>query len=386
MPHAALVHDNFTGPTGMGLVLERHARWLLDGGWSLTLVGDNVPADLAESCKVVSVPKPRRLPSLAEHIAWCSRARRALRQVRADLIHVHSPLLAPQADLMTSHFMSYPSHKRGARELSSGPSGALRRVQALLDRLVDHRAYCDLAGRTYISFVSEFLRDEFETWYGPPRGGWIFAPPAPPWDPPAAAERLEARAQFGIGEDALCVGYLGGSDPRKGWPALSELTQTDEITLLFAGPGSEQLRIGGRRGIGFVDVDAFHAACDVIAAPAVFDSAPVALLQAIARDVPVVTTAQCGWASAIARTGAGVVWDRRELLNSAVRRAAETSSREKRRRFLAEFSDRCQSAKVLEAYSAILEQPLGGPATNVRSSFVVDQRDVLLRGGPRAAA
>lgn len=356
MPHAALVHDNFTGPTGMGLILGRHANWLMAAGWSVTLVGENIPHELATACEVVRVTAPRQLPSLPEHLGWCARARRALRRVNADIVHAHSPLLDEEADIVTSHFMAHPSHMRGARELGTGAGGVLRRLQAAVTRRIDHRAYGRLArGSAYLSFVSEFLRDEFATWYGDPRGGWVFAPPAPAWRPVGGEERLAAREHFGLPEGTLCVGYVGGSDPRKGYTRLGELASASDITLLFAGPGSERIRLAGRYGIGFVDIDELYAACDVVAAPAVFDSAPVAVLQAIARDLPVVTTRRSGWAAAIERNKAGVVVEGGGALPAAAREAAAQTSTEGRRRLLAEFSEERQQETLLAAYSQVLE-------------------------------
>ena len=302
-PHVALVHDNFTGPTGMGLVTERHAEWALDAGWSVTVVGDNVPPWLMERARVVAALKPRRLPSLAEHLLWCARARLALRFVQADVVHVHSPLLAASADLVTSHFMAQPAHARGVREATSGAEGALRRAQGELSRRLDDALYRRVGRTTAMSFVSEFLRDEFSAHYGEPAGGWILSPPAPPWRPVARAEREAARAQYGVRGDAVVAGYVGGSDPRKGYVHLAQLDGRDDVELLLAGPGSERLRSGGRPGLGFVDVDAMYAACDVVVAPAAFDSAPVAVLQAVARGVPVVVTPTCGWAGAVGRHG-----------------------------------------------------------------------------------
>jgi hypothetical protein len=338
----------------MGLVVGRHTRWLLDAGWSLTLVGDNVPADLADACNVLLTPAPRCLPSHLEHVAWCRRARNALRTVRADIVHVHSPLLSQQADLLTAHFISQPAFARGARERSRGVSGALRRAQAGISRHVDNRAYLQIDAATHVSFVSEFLRDEYIQWYGTPAGAWVFAPPAPPWRPVSEAEREAARLRFGVPPGSICVGYLGGADPRKGYPHLQQLTGAPGFSLLLAGPGSEEMTLAGRRGIGFVDIDELHAACDVVAAPAVFDSAPVAVLQAISRDIPVVTTAQCGWAPAISRRGGGVVWDRSEPLTSAITRACEQTSRRQRQHLLAEFDEQPLRETLLSAYSSIL--------------------------------
>jgi glycosyltransferase involved in cell wall biosynthesis len=337
----------------MGLVTLRQASWLLDADWTLTLIAENVEPELAAHCRVVRVPAPRRFPSLLEHLGWCGRVAWALRRVDVDMVHVHSPLLARQADLVTSHFMAQPAHARGVRELTTGLEGRLRHAQGEVNRRIDHAAYRHAGDRPFMSFVSEFLRDEYLRHYGPPRGGWILAPPAPPWSPPTAEERASARASFGVPEHALVAGYVGGSDPRKGYFHLESLADVPGVHLLAAGPGSERLRFGDRPGIGFVDVQAFYAACDVVVAPAAFDSAPVAVLQAVARGVPAVVTAFSGWAKALARTGAGVVWDGNSPLAEAIH-AAAAGQLDARRRFTDEFSERNQRGALLDAFAAVV--------------------------------
>lgn len=353
-PTVALVHDNFTGPTGMGMVLNHHAWWVLEAGWELCLVGENIPEDLRRAAEVIPVRKPRRLPALPEHVVWCGRARAALRRLRVDLVHVHSPLLSGRADLQTVHFISHPAFARGVREPASGVEGALRRFQGWANRKLDHGAYRRVGPRTYLSFVSEFLRGEYERHYGTPRGGWILPPPAPPWRPPRAEERERARVALGVPNGRLVVGYVGGTDPRKGLQDVLALGSESGLHLLVAGAGSQNVTAGNSQGLGFVDVDRLFAACDVLAAPARFDSAPVAVLQALSRGVPVVTTRTSGWAAAIERHGSGTVWDgRAEPLAHACRRAAATSL-ERCRALVEELAPKRGRGALIGAYEQIL--------------------------------
>jgi glycosyltransferase involved in cell wall biosynthesis len=355
VPVVALVHDNFTGPTGMGRVLNSHARFILDVGWELCIVGDNVPTELrAGSRQVITVRNPRGLPKLPEHFGWCRRARVALRSVAANIVHVHSPWLADTADLQTSHFVSQAAFTRDIREPAKGLEGHLRRLQASATRRADDRLYRRRRPSTYLSFVSELLRDEFWRHYGEPRGGWIFGPPAPRWRPPDPAERSRARAALGVPERSIAVGYLGGTDPRKGFEHVLALQADPSLELLFAGPGSERVAVGGRPGLGFVDVGPFLSACDVVAAPSRFDSAPVAVLEALARGVPVVTTDASGWADAIKRHGCGVVWsDHGAPLADACRRAAVAPG-DSCRALIDEFAPRRQREVLIGAYEQIL--------------------------------
>jgi glycosyltransferase involved in cell wall biosynthesis len=355
-PMVALVHDNFAGPTGMGLVLGHHAKWVLEEGWRLCIVGDNIPEDLRAAAQVIPARKPGRLPALPEHLEWCRRARVALRHVTADVVHVHSPFLADLAHLQTAHFVSQPAFARGVREPTPGIEGALRRAQAWATRRLDHGRYRRLRLRTYLSFVSEFLRDEFAHYYGTPRGGWIHSPPAPPWRPPFAHEREGARAALGVPDGQLTVGYLGGTDPRKGFQDLLAMASEPQLHVLLAGPGSDRVTVAGRPGLGVVDVDRFLAACDVLAAPARFDSAPVAVLQGLSRGVPVVTTRTSGWANAIERHGCGSVWDDRAAPLADVCRSAARVPGARCRALVEEFAPKRQRGVLIGAYEQILAE------------------------------
>lgn len=357
VPTVALVHDNFAGPTGMGMVLNSHARFILEQDWELCIVGDNVPDDLrGAAARFIAVRNPPGLPKLLEHFAWSRRARAALRDIAVNIVHVHSPWLANSADLLTSHFISRAAFARDVRERSNGIEGWLRRAQASATRRTDDRLYRRTRSGTYMSFVSEFLRAEFCRHYGEPRGGWIFRPPAPRWRPPGARERGRARAALGVPDGRLAVGFLGGIDPRKGFEQVLALQCEPNLQLLFAGPGSERVAVGGRPGLGFVGVGPFLSACDVLAAPSRFDSAPVAVLEALSRGVPVVTSAASGWAEAIEHHGCGVVWgDHGGSLAEACHRAATASARSCWA-LIDEFAPRRQRQVLIGAY----EQILGG--------------------------
>jgi glycosyltransferase involved in cell wall biosynthesis len=274
--------------------------------------------------------------------------------VAANIVHVHSPWLADAADLQTSHFVSQAAFARDIREPGNGIEGRLRRLQASATRQADDRLYRRRRPSTYLSFVSELLRDEFRRHYGEPRGGWIFRPPAPQWRPPDGPERARARAALAVPERSIAVGYLGGTDPRKGFEQVLALQTDPRLELLFAGPGSEHLTVGGRPGLGFVDVGPFLWACDVVAAPSRFDSAPVAVLEALSRGVPVVTTAASGWAEAIKRHGCGVVWsDHGAPLTDACHRAAAVPA-DSCRALIDEFAPRRQREVLIGAYEQIL--------------------------------
>ncbi|MBV9818425.1 MAG: glycosyltransferase family 4 protein [Solirubrobacterales bacterium] len=369
VPLIALVHDNFAGPTGMGAVVNSFSHFVLDAGWRLAIIGDNVPDDLrAGAEQVIEVRNPSGLSKLPEHLEWSRRARRALRAVRADLIHVHAPTLADVADLHTSHMIARAAHERGGEPPARGAEARLRAVQARATLLLDDRLHRRIVRRTHLSFVSELLRDEFRRLYGEPRGGWVVSPSAPPWQPPTDARRREARARFVVDADRLTVGFLGGVDERKGFREALALAGEPELDLLFAGPGSEQVTAGDRPGLGFVEPEGLLAACDVLVAPTTFDPAPVAVLEGLSRGVPVVTTRASGWAGVIERTGAGAIWSAGSSLADACRRAARVDPRACRR-FVEEAGSARQSERLLTIYRELLGRPDGAASARAQATI-----------------
>jgi glycosyltransferase involved in cell wall biosynthesis len=321
MPTLALVHDSIGEPSGMGRVVEAMAEVALEADWSVILVASAISPTLRESCTYRHVPSFEALPCLPRQLAWCTATVPVLRRTPADVIHVHSPFLMRWGDLMTCHHLAKPAKDLGVREHRRGVTGALRRVQASALTVVDDLLYRHRPSGTHLSFVSEFLRDAFVSRYGKPSGGWVIPPKAPLWRPVTDDARGRARQRWRCG-DGVVVGFLGGVDHRKGFDDALGLANVPGLWPLFAGPGTGDLACTRGRGVGFVEPDDLLEACDVVVAPARFDAAPVAVLQALARGIPVVVTPSTGWARTVDRHGAGIVWNQTSSLGDAVRRAA----------------------------------------------------------------
>lgn len=352
-PHIVIAHDQIGGPTGMGLFAERCARAVLDRGWRLTLVASGVHLDLADECEIRPAPWPERPPALVQQLTWATRAGRILADFPDALVHVHIPSLIRQGHLLTVHHLAWPAYRLGVRERGRGLELLARQAQDAVIRHVDDLLYRTRPPSTLISFASEFLAEEFRQQYGQARGGWALPPPAPVWRPVQANERTSARRERGVPERALVVGFLGGDDPRKGIRAVIGLEREADMHLLLAGRGSERLRTHSGQGLGHVDVDAFLPACDVVVAPALFDAAPVAVLQSLARDIPVVVRPPNGWARAIERDRAGVVWSGESSLADAIRAAHGTLS-EGRQRFTDRYSAEEFDRRLGATYDAVL--------------------------------
>jgi glycosyltransferase involved in cell wall biosynthesis len=319
----ALVHDEIGGETGMGRVARFIATTVLERDWELVVVASHVDTDLAAQARVVRVAFRHGLPALAGQVGWATAAARRVRDQRCDVVHVHSPQLIAVGDVMTCHHLLRPAHDHGVDPGGGRATGRLRDGQAWMRRSLDDRWYRGRRSRTRMTFVSEFLRDQFIAYYGQPHDGTVTPPPAPPWRPVSTDERAAARRHFGISGERVVVGYLGGDDLRKGIAAVRALdADAQDLELLVAGPRSEHLQLRGGHAVGFQPPDRVIAASDVVLAPALFDAAPVAVLQPLARGVPVVVGAATGWAPAVARHGAGTVWRPGHDLAELVRAAA----------------------------------------------------------------
>ncbi len=287
----AMVHDRVGGETGMGHVVGDLVRAALEQGRAVTLVAAEVEDDLRASCNVIELPAPARR-DVAWQRAWAPAAFAAV--PAGAIVHGHLAPLAGRADVMTCHHLARAAADHG-----------IAVEQEAVD--LDDESY---GRRGLMTFVSAFLRDEFERLYG--RAGAVIPPAAPPYEP---VRRTPGRR--------LVVGYVGGDDPRKGVDAVRALCGEDDIELLLAGPHADRIDAPGARHCGWVDVREFAATLDVMVAPALFDALPFAVLEALSRATPVVVRAACGLAGPIADAGAGTVWDGEEPLVAAVRRAAK---------------------------------------------------------------
>lgn len=130
--------------------------------------------------------------------------------------------------------------------------------------------------------------------------------------PPAAAERLAARAALGVAPGrraAVFIGALG--DRRKGFDALFEAwqmvaaDQSWDVDLLVAGTGAERVAWerraaayfpqGRMRFLGFrPDVASVMAAADVLVHPARYEAYGLGVHEAICRGVPAIVTRTAG--------------------------------------------------------------------------------------------
>lgn len=136
--------------------------------------------------------------------------------------------------------------------------------------------------------------------------------------------RTVARAGYGIPADAVVVGCVASVQPRKNQVLLAEaLPDRPDVHLLLAGPVLDQAyrdrvvdtaRRGGLEGrvhlVGEVaDVRPVLAASDVFALASRAEGSPVALIEAMAAELPVLATTIPGVAELLAGSDAAVLVD-----------------------------------------------------------------------------
>ena len=223
------------------------------------------------------------------------RVRSAIRQLRPTAIHAHSfgPLVyAVPATwfggcrlVNTEHSIEYLTERRDLRRTLSWMARSIDTFVVLGERM---RRYYEES----IGISPERIRVI-------PNG--VAVPPAP-----LASSRTAARRALGIGE-GFVVATVGRLAPEKNFPMLVEAfalatAAEPHATLLFVGDGAEReslaqqaagLGIGDRvRFLGWrTDVDSLLPAFDLFVLSSLSEGLPMAMLEAMAAGVPVVSTA-----------------------------------------------------------------------------------------------
>ncbi|MCL2701123.1 MAG: glycosyltransferase family 4 protein [Phycisphaerae bacterium] len=189
------------------------------------------------------------------------------------------------------------------------------------------RAVFAAQGHTKILTISPVQQADFERHYGTPPERFHLLPPgiardrrAPP-DAPAIREAF--RAEFGLGNDDLLLLFIGSDFVRKGLDraikamgALPEsLRRRARLFVLGSGKPRPFRRLIRSSGLddqivfldGRDDIPRFLFGADLLIHPAYYESAGMALLEAVVSGLPVLVTDVCGYAHYIEDAQAGRV-------------------------------------------------------------------------------
>jgi glycosyltransferase involved in cell wall biosynthesis len=334
---------NIGGPAIQAITLTERLRPL---GYDTRLIRGREDPDegtmdyLAQALGVTPVllPSLRRNPGLHDLSALAGLIR-ALRAQRPHLVHSHAAKAGTLGRLAA--LIAFPSrrpilvHTFHGHSLSGyfpqAHNAAFVRIERFLARRTDG-----------LIAVSAEVRDELADLGVAPRDEFVVVPlgfdlsPFLLVDPARADSRRALRAELGIGEDAPVVTLVARLVPIKRVDRFLRvaalLRDVPGVRFMIVGDGElrDQLRAApethslGERvlWVGFRrDMPAVYFASDVVVQTSDNEGTPVALIEAQAAGVPVVSTAVGGVRSAVrdGETGRIIVRDDDEAMARAIR-------------------------------------------------------------------
>ena len=187
------------------------------------------------------------------------------------------------------------------------------------------RAVFGLDARTRILTIAPHQEDAFRGVYGTPGFRFHALPPGIERNRAACDSDQAAliRAEFGVGPSGRLLLFIGSGFVKKGLDrllvSLAALPEAVRSTTRLVVVGRDKVarfrRLASRLGVvervcfagGRDDVPALLQAADGLALPAEDEAAGMVILEAAVAGVPVLATANCGYAPWIAESGAGLV-------------------------------------------------------------------------------
>lgn len=356
-----VVHNNVDSRSSIGKIAKWGVEQALEGGWHVTVVARDLDRSLAGQVRHLPLHVPRRL-----HLYQWLAARRTVRQAIGDrtfdVVHVHQPQLGCDAEVLQCHFLSRSAKQSSALARVDGVRSALTHAQQRAVVAAEDRAIRAWPSRLRVLFDSELLRGEHDRHYNRHPNGDVLLYPAPPTVELDDVERRAARQRWApdAASSERVVGFLGGTDNRKGGDALvAAAAKTPNVYVLGAGTGTSAWtwpELGRRqRWVGYVDdITDFLKACDLLAVPSRFEPFGLVCFEAASVGVPVIATDQVGALKTLLEHGAGFRWA--DGLPAALEALARDSGRSRRLAYdMARMhSPAVQGEKLLAIYAEIV--------------------------------
>lgn len=260
---------------------------------------DNVLGELAE----LDVPVTRLGSGRTLDPRWVVDLVRLVRRERIRVVHTHSPPPAAVARIVLSVLapsvrLVHTEHNRWDR-FSAGTRWANRLTFGLSDRIY---AVSDDSRDS----MTDRARRRVETLVHGTNVAEVRA---------HRADRSDARAGLGIGDEQVLVGTVANLRVQKNYPLLLDVadrvtTERPNVRFVAIGQGPEESSLRARHGelglgerfrfYGFApDVHRLMSGFDVFCMSSAFEGLPVALMDACALGLPVVATAVGGIPEAI---------------------------------------------------------------------------------------
>jgi len=364
VPTICIIHEAIGDQGAIARVARAGVQIALDAGWRVSVVAKYLDPSLigrVEWLKLYVPPRGFAVKWLTARVFISA----ALGGRRFDVIHAHQPQAASMADIFQCHFLTRASFERGCLTTGGGWRRRLARTQEMAVMRAEDRCYRHRNPNGRMLYNSELTEDDFHRLYGPSQVEEALVLPCPSVRPLDEAERSRCRNELtGAKSDQTVIGFLGGTQPRKGYGRLLDAIEREgDLFLLMGGPGAEEpvrpLLQGRMRNIGYVkETRFFYAACDFLIVPSHYEPLGLVAFEAAAHDVPVIATDEVGALTYLQRHKAGRRWDGREPLGTIVREMVENRAKHVSgcRLLAAEMAESEYARRLLAHYEAALTE------------------------------
>ncbi len=315
----------------------RIAESLLARGHSVDLYTRDWQGPVPRGCRV-RVVEVRALRNHSKNVAFARKFAQAMEAGRYD--GVVGFMKIPSLDVYYAADPCFQTRAKARRFWLYRLSGRYRALVAL------ERSVFEPDAGTEILMLAEREIDNYVRCYATPQERFHLLPPAVPRDRMAGADALEVRnalrAEFSVGPDEMLLLSVGSGFKTKGVDrtirALAALpgrlgASTSLMVVGQGDPGPFE-RLARRLGVGDrvrflggrTDVRRFLFGADLLVHPAYSENTGNVLLEAMVAGLPVLTTANCGYAPRVERAGGGRVVPEpfaQERLNAALSESLE---------------------------------------------------------------
>lgn len=248
--------------------------------------GDEVEDNCVDGLPITRVPSMGRALDPRTDLKARAELAQIIRDFQPDLIHSHTfkaGLLTRTLAPRIPHVHTYHGHPFVDPEFS----GAKAKIIAVIERVLAQRA------DALVSVGERVGRDLVAKGVGTAEQFVSIAPAIPPLD---LVRRAEARAELGIAEDAVVVGWLGRMIPVKAPERVVALARAlPEVTFIMGGGGpllevTQAAAPPNLRVMGWMPAALVYGASDIALLTSVSEGMPVALIEAQMAGIPVVCT------------------------------------------------------------------------------------------------